>query len=192
MSEPSLPFASRVLLAWICFFRVLFDGVFAARVADARAAKALAPAPEPEKALPPEAPARREKPAPEEADPRAALQLMSSLQREGRLIDFLMQDVSGFADAEIGAVARVVHDGCRKALDQHVHVVPVRDESEGARLTLEAGFDASALKLTGNVQGKPPHRGTLRHRGWRAETLTLPRLVGDHDPRVLAPAEIEL
>jgi len=188
-----MPFLSRLALAWICFFRVLFDAAFASRVARVREAQALPPASKPEAPPPVVETAPAASPAKlEGADPRAALQLMSSLQREGRFIDFVMQDVSAFGDAEVGAVARVVHDGCRKALTQHVRVVPVRSESEGSKLTLESGFDASALKLTGNVQGGAPYHGVLRHRGWRAESLSLPELVGDHDARVLAPAEVEL
>jgi len=121
-----------------------------------------------------------------------ALQLLSLLQREGRLVDFLQQDIAGFPDSEIGSAARVVHEGCRKALASHAEIVPVRSEAEGVPLVLQAGFDARAIKLTGNVHGSAPYRGTLRHRGWRAQKLELPELVGDYDASVLAPAEVEL
>ncbi len=107
-----LPLGTRLWFAWACFFRVLFDGLFAARAFEAR--EALPPAPEPEKPKLPEAPHRRE--APEQASVTSALQLLALLQREGRFVDFLEEDVSKRSDDEIGAVARVVHDGCRKAL----------------------------------------------------------------------------
>jgi hypothetical protein len=137
--------------------------------------------------------AKAEKPdRPSSQDSDAALQLLALFQREGRLVDFLEEDVSSFADADIGAAARVVHAGCRKALREHVKLEPVRGEAEGAKVTLEAGFDAQLVKLTGAVQGKGPHEGTLRHRGWRVSNVTLPSAVSGHDARVLAQAEVEL
>ena len=175
MPEPehSLPFATRIWFAWICFFRVLFDGAFAARAWEVREARALPPAPEPPSTTP-------------------ALQLLALFQREGRLVDFLEQEIAAFSDGEIGAVARVVHEGCRKALHEHVTLTPVRDEEEGKPLVLEGGFNPAEVKLSGNVQGSAPYKGVLRHRGWRATKATLPMPVAGHDPSVLAPAEVEL
>jgi hypothetical protein len=182
VTEPAeLSFFARLWLAWLCFFRVLFDGRFAARVEEARSGRAL-PAP------PPPAPAA--KPGSDSSTP--ALQLLSLLQREGRLVDFLQQDIAAFPDADVGVAARVVHEGCRRALHEHASIEPVRAEAEGASVKLDAGFDADAVKLVGDVKGEPPWSGTLRHRGWRATRLDLPRLVGEHDARVLAPAEVEL
>jgi hypothetical protein len=183
VTEPAeLSFFTRLWLAWLCFFRVLFDGRFAARVQEARSVRALPAAPPPQ---PPAAERRGDSAAP-------ALQLLSLLQREGRLVDFLQQDIAAFPDAEVGVAARVVHEGCRRALREHASIEPVRGETEGARVKLDAGFDADAVKLVGDVQGEPPWSGTLRHRGWRATRLELPRLVGEHDAHVLAPAEVEL
>ncbi len=122
----------------------------------------------------------------------AALQLLGLLQQEGRLIDFLEEEVATFSDADIGGAARVVHEGCRKALRSHVHIAPIRPESEGDRVTLEAGFDASAVRLTGRVVGQPPFTGTLVHRGWRATDVRLPTVTAGHDVTILAPAEVEL
>ena len=188
MPDSPLPFATRCWFAWVCFFRVLFDGAFAARAWQTR---------EPQK-LPEGAPAKALRPPASEADPpRAAttdpaLQLLALLQREGRFIDFIEQDIAAFPDPEIGAAARVVHEGCRKALRGHVTLAPVRTEEEGARVTLDAGFSPSEVKLSGNVAGSAPFQGTLRHRGWRASGLTLPTAVAGHDATVLAPAEVEL
>jgi hypothetical protein len=86
----------------------------------------------------------------------------------------------------------VVHDGCRKALETHAQIEPIRPEAEGARLELARGFDASEVKLTGRVEGEPPYRGVLLHRGWRATRLELPVAVDGHNALVLAPAEVEL
>lgn len=188
MTEPAeLSFFARLWLAWLCFFRVLFDGRFAARVQEARAVRALPATP------PPQAPAQEHAAEKRTVDSAtAALQLLSLLQREGRLVDFLQQDIATFPDADVGVAARVVHEGCRRALREHASIEPVRGENEGARVKLDAGFDADAVKLVGDVKGEPPWSGTLRHRGWRATRLELPRLVGEHDAHVLAPAEVEL
>src|SRR5262249_40222135 len=122
----------------------------------------------------------------------AALQLLSLLQREGRLVDFLEQDITSYSDDEVGAAARLVHEGCRKTLHRLTTVRPVRAETEGTRVMLEQGFVRSEIKLIGEVTGSPPYRGTLRHRGWRAAELHLPEMVEGHDPSILAPAEVEL
>jgi hypothetical protein len=177
-----VPFVTRLWFAWICFFKVLFDGAFATRVWGVRQPSALPPAP----------PAPALKPPPTAADGSSALRLLSLLQRDGRLVDFLQQDIASFSDADVGAAARVVHDGCRKALRAHADIAPVRTEDEGTPIELSAGFDADTVKLVGDVRGQPPYRGVLRHRGWLAVKLDLPRVVGDYDARILAPAEVEL
>ena len=193
-----LPFLTRIWFAWVCLIRVLFDGSFAARVFAERSV----PAPREATGKADEAaPPRAETPAAEPAATRdgsgptaspQALQLLALLQREGRLIDFLEQDVTAFSDADVGAAARVVHEGCRKMLHRVTSVEPVRTEHEGDNVVLGKDFAPSEVVLVGNVNGAPPYRGTLRHRGWRAAGLTLPELVGGHDPSVLAPAEVEL
>ncbi|MCB1831750.1 MAG: DUF2760 domain-containing protein [Chromatiaceae bacterium] len=127
-----------------------------------------------------------------ETTPDSALQLLGLLQLEGRLVDFLEEDVAQYADAEIGAAVRVVHEGCRKALRTHFTLAPIRQEAEGARVTLEPGFDASAIRPTGNLVGQPPFSGTLAHRGWRVTEVRLPKLASGHDVQVIAPAEVEL
>jgi hypothetical protein len=175
----TLSFVTRLWFAWLCSFRVLFDGAFAARVWAIRNVAAL-----------PSAPAPASAPAP--LDPTPALQLLSLLQREGRLVDFLEQDIASFPDAEVGVAARVVHEGCRKAVRTHADIEPVRAEAEGAKVSLPAGFDADTVKLVGDVKGQPPYAGVMRHRGWRVKKLTLPSLVGGHDAHILAPAEVEL
>ena len=127
-----------------------------------------------------------------EATPDAALQLLGLLQRDARLIDFTQEDLSQYSDADIGGVARVLHEGCNKVLREHFTIAPVRPEAEGSRLTLPAGFDARAVRLTGNVVGQAPFSGSLCHRGWRVTDTRLPKLAESHDVRVLAQAEVEL
>jgi len=192
MSTPTqLPsFWSRLSLAFGTFFKTIGDAEFAARVRDDQVGPIAAPAPAP---VP--TPAAAPAPVPvqlREATPDAALQLLTLLQREARLIDFAHENLSAYADADIGAAARVVHEGCARVLKDHFTIAPVRSEAEGSRVTLEEGFDASSVRLTGNVVGKAPFKGTLSHRGWKATDVRLPQLAKEHDASVLAPAEVEL
>jgi uncharacterized protein DUF2760 len=185
--EP-LGFVARLWLAFILPWRVLFDGAFAARVEQASTGAPSLPAA-------PAAPRHEVREAElvdAGPDPTPALQLLAILQREGRFVDFVKEDVSSFTDADIGAAARVVHEGCARALAQHLDLVPVRSEGEGASIKLAPGFDAARVRVTGNVIGEPPYRGSLAHAGWQARSITLPRTTAGHDAKVIAPAEVEL
>jgi len=184
-------FWARIPLAFGAFFKTLGDAEFAARIQQGpTVAPTAAPVPPP---APVPAPASVPAAAPlREATPDAALQLLALLQREARLIDFTQESLAGYADADIGAAARVVHEGCAKVLREHFTIEPVRSEAEGSRVTLEEGFDAAAVRLTGNVVGKPPFKGALSHRGWRATSVRLPKLAEAHDASIVAPAEVEL
>lgn len=140
---------------------------------------------------------RVEAPVPEpvilkEATPDAALQVLGLLQQEARFIDFIKEDISLFSDADIGAAARVVHEGCSKAIGQHFTLAPVRTEAEGSRVTLAAGFDAASVRLTGNIVGQAPFTGTLVHKGWQVTEVNLPKLTQGHNANIIAPAEVEL
>jgi hypothetical protein len=127
-----------------------------------------------------------------EAPPDSALVLLGLLQQQGRFVDFLQEDITSYSDQEIGAAARVVHQGCHKVLKDYVAIAPVRTEAEGSRVTLERGFDPSAVRPVGNVVGEPPFTGALVHRGWRADELRLPKVTNSRDVNILAPAEVEL
>lgn len=193
MAPAPLPLATRLWFAWVCFFRVLFNAAFAGRVFVVREGMPELPAPEKPPELPPAPPPEPPKAAePAKPDVTAALQLLALFQREGRLVDFLEQDVAAFPDADVGAAARVVHEGCRKALRQHAKISAVRSEEEGAGITIADGYAAHEVKLIGNVAGKPPYKGVLRHRGWRVRDLVVPTPTKDHDATVIAPAEVEL
>jgi hypothetical protein len=196
MSTPTqLPsFWSRLSLAFGTFFKTIGDAEFAARVRDDQVGPVAAPPPAPAP-TPTPTPAAAPAPVPvqlRETTPDAALQLLTLLQREARLIDFAHENLASYADADIGAAARVVHEGCARVLKDHFTIQPVRTEAEGARVTLEEGFDAGSVRLTGNVVGKAPFKGILSHRGWRASEVRLPQLAKEHDATVLAPAEVEL
>ena len=194
MTDSNVSFLGRISLAVGTFFSILGDGEFAARVQRLRsgAPVTVAPAAAPV-ATPAPAPAPQPvAPALKQASPDAALQLLGLLQRDARFIDFVEEDVAGHSDADIGAAARVVHGGCRTVLREHFTILPVREEAEGSRVTLPEGFDASAIRLTGNVVGKAPFTGSLSHRGWRVQDVRLPKLAASHDASVIAAAEVEL
>nr|WP_145549509.1 DUF2760 domain-containing protein [Variovorax boronicumulans] len=196
MTEPqALPFFSRLSLAIGSFFALLGDGKLAARVQALRGGAPLAsevPPPAPVQAPPPPPPAPAPAPVRATANVDAALQLLALLQREARFVDFLQEDIAAYSDADVGGAARLLHGGARKVLQDTVDLQPVRTEAEGSRLTLPAGFDAAAVRVTGNVVGQPPFTGTLQHKGWRATAVRLPALTEGHDTRVIAPAEVEL
>lgn len=122
----------------------------------------------------------------------SALQLLAIFQQEARLIDFLSEDLTGFSDEEVGAAARVIHTGGQKVLADHVTLSQIRLEEEESRITIEDGFNAQEIRLTGNVSGQAPFTGTLIHKGWKADSITLPKLSENYDANVLAPAEVEL
>ena len=124
---------------------------------------------------------------------RASLQMLINLQRNGRLIDFLQEDLSQYEDAQIGAAVRNIHSDCKKTLKEHIVLEPVLKEEEGQEVTVPEGFDPQAIQLAGNVKGDPPFHGILRHKGWRAAKVKLPKLTpGGENNNVVAPAEVEI
>jgi hypothetical protein len=161
-----LPSVKRFILALKAFFRVLFGK------------------PLPAELLPPALP-----PVPV---PDGATALLTLLQREGRLVDFLEEDIAGYSDAQIGAGVRDIHRGCHNVLAEYFAIEPVMAGAENAMVHVPSGFDAAAIRLTGNVVGQPPYRGALRHHGWRTTRVELPNLSPLAQPAILAPAEVEL
>ncbi len=195
--QPSLSFFARLWLALVCFWRIWLDRSFAQAVLPVRQADIAGrlPAGAPVESTPAPAPAPVPPPVvavPPEREHASALQLLAMLQREGRLIDFLQEDVAAFPDEDVGAAARIVHEGCRKLVRQYFTLEAVLPQGEGERVQVPAGFDAQRIRLTGNVAGQPPYSGALKHHGWVATALTLPSPSPAMDPRVLAPAEVEL
>ena len=122
----------------------------------------------------------------------AALRMLALMQQEGRLVDFLEEDLQPYSDAQIGSAVRAIHGGCRAVLKERVDLAPILPGAEGATVTVEPGFDPAAVRVTGNVRGEPPYQGVLRHPGWRSVSFKLPDSTGDHDHTILAPAEVEV
>ena len=127
-----------------------------------------------------------------EATQDAALQLISILQKEARFIDFIKEDVTSYSDADIGIAARVVHEGCKKAMNDYFTIDTVRGEQEGSKVTLAKGFNASEVRLTGNIVGQAPFTGSLIHKGWQVSDVRLPKLTQGHNAKIVAAAEVEL
>jgi hypothetical protein len=163
----------RLGLAFSAFVKTAHNPEFASKV------HALLNPPPPEPPKPP-------KPNP---DP---VRFLGLLQREGRLIDFLTENISGYDDAQVGAAVREIQTKCQAALNEHLEMEPVLAQDEGSTVEVPAGFDPARVRLTGNVTGQPPFRGTLLHRGWRVKAIKLAPLPEGQDGFVLQPAEVEL
>jgi hypothetical protein len=185
-------FGKRISYATRCFFSVLSRGEVPEDIAP-EVVKTPAPAAPERPAETPALPDGRGEARAAEESPDRAVQLLALLQREGRLVDFFSEDITPYQDAQVGAAVRELHANCRKALGQYVTLEPVLDGEEDGPVTVEEGFDAASVKLVGNVTGRAPLRGLLRHRGWRVAEINLPALPPPGAGRtVVAPAEVEI
>ena len=176
-----ISYGRRLKYAFRTFFSILDHGRIPEDVLTALV-KTEAPAPAPRPA--PAAPVLAE-------GPDRAMQVLALLQRDGRLVDFLMENIAAYGDAQIGAAVRDVHSGCAQTLTRYFTLRPVLDEDEGAAVTVEQGTDPGRVKTVGNTAGAPPVRGVVRHRGWEAVRIELPPLPLT-SRTVVAPAEVEV
>ena len=175
-------FWERLTFAFRCFFSILFHADIPNDIAQKRV-KPTGPVPQ--------VPAAEiERPASETFD--RAVQMLALLQRDGRFIDFLAENISGYPDAQLGAAVRTIHQSCRQVLDRYVKLEPILNSEEDQAVTVKGGFDPATIKLIGNVAGEPPVRGVLRHKGWRVKEVNLPPLPRGVGRMVVAPAEVEL
>src|SRR5688572_18080603 len=129
---------TRIKLASAAFFTILFKGRLPVALQPA-AARAGTPA----------------QPASAESHDRA-VQLLALLQREGRLIDFALEDLAAYPDAQIGAAARDVHAGCRRVLERYVTLEAILPGREGEAVTVgqDQPIDPAAFHLVGNEIGR--------------------------------------
>ena len=118
--------------------------------------------------------------------------LLGIFQEKGRLIDFLMEDITPHTDAEVGMVARAVHQGCKAALNEHFHIEPISPAGEGASITVPVGYAADEFRLVGNLAGEAPFTGKLVHQGWRTTSVKLPRILKTDRLPPIAPAQVEV
>jgi Domain of unknown function (DUF2760) len=178
----------RVSYAWRCFFAILFGRRISPDIALELGMSSQVIAPR-AGATQPKTEEFGQKPS-ESFD--RAVQILALLQREGRILDFLAEDVAPYPDAQLGAAVRSVHEGCRKALERYVKLEPIIASDEDHPVIVQAGFDPASVRVIGKVAGKPPLRGLLRHRGWRAVEMNLPPLPEGLGRSVVAQAEVEV
>jgi len=186
-------FWQRATIALRCFLSILFHGDIPNEFVDRSGTSAgpVARTPATATAQPSVLhPKEVERPGSETFD--RAVQMLALLQRDGRLIDFLSENISPYPDAQLGAAVRTIHEACRKVLDHYVQLEPILNSEEDQPVIVQAGFDPAAIKLLGNVTGEPPVRGVLRHKGWHVKEVNLPPLPQGSGRRVIAPAEVEL
>ena len=181
---------NRILLAFRAFFNLLFGGQLSSATLTALnlTRRGAAPAAKPSSKAATAAPAPA---APAVRVSDGALQLLGILQRDSRLVDFLMEDIAGYSDDQVGAAVRELHGQCRDALARYIALEPVIDGVEGTYAKAPAK-DPNLVKFVGNVPAQPPAGGTLRHKGWRAAKVDLPALPAKQDASIIAPAEIEI
>ena len=172
-------FSIRLSFAFRCFFSLLFQGMIPQDILETLSVSKS-----------PAVNSLGDKPAPESLD--RAVQLLTLFQRDGRLVDFLTEDVSPYPDSQLGAAVRSIHASCRQVLDRYLKLEPVLSSEEDQPVTVPVGFDPAAIKLVGNVAGEPPLRGLLRHRGWRVTEINLPSLPQGSGRAIVAPAEVEI
>ena len=180
---------NRVFLAFGCFFNILFRGQLSdpALAALGLSRRGGAAAASPKAAAP--GPAAATTASVKTSD--GALQILSIMQRDSRLLDFLMEDLTTYSDDQIGAAVRELHDQCRDSVSRYITLQPVIDGVEGT-FAQAPSKDPGIVKFVGNVPATPPSGGTLRHKGWRASKVDLPALAARQDATIIAPAEIEI
>ena len=185
-------FSTRLSFAFRCFFSLLFQGKIPEDVLEKLEETTLQDSPQDSLATRPQTTpaAPKVKLSTESLD--RAVQVLALLQRDGRLVDFLEEDVSSYPDGQLGAAVRSIHSSCRQVLDRYIKLEPILSSEEDQPVTVPAGFDPDAIRLVGNVTGEPPIRGLLRHRGWRVTEVTLPSLPRGSGKEIVAPAEVEI
>lgn len=131
-------------------------------------------------------------PTPTTAGRSDALTLLSTLQREARFLDLVGESLEGFEDAQVGAAARQVLADVRKSLDRMFAIGPLADEEEGSKVPVPKPASPVRYHIVGrNADGAT--RGTLVHRGWKAERCQTPTWNGRRDDAfLLSPVEIEV
>lgn len=119
---------------------------------------------------------------------------LGRMQEKGRLVDFLMDDISGYPDQDVGQAARVVYEGCRAVLKEHFAIEPLHASAEGSRVTVPQGYRTAEFQLSGRLTGEAPFQGTLLHRGWKVTSARLPKVMTKEEGELptLAPAQVEV
>jgi hypothetical protein len=120
------------------------------------------------------------------------LRILTLLQQDARLIDFLMEDISAAPDAGIGQAVREIHRKSQQVLKEHLVIEAVLTGTEGDKITVQKGFDPTTVRVVGNVTGEPPFQGELQHPGWKVKEIKLPATVTGQNLFILQPAEVQV
>jgi hypothetical protein len=185
---------STAILAGVTLLLAILSVIFITQIGSEKSpAPRSTSTPEPAAPVPVPVPAAVPPPvAPAASAEAEILAFLGLLQEKGRLVDFLMDDITPYEDAQVGAAARVVHQGCRAVLQEHFAIAPVCTSGEGSTVTVPTGDESADYRLVGRLSGEPPFTGTLVHKGWKTTTVKLPRVVASKRLPALTPAEVEL
>ncbi len=172
------------------FWRAFRNQDFADQVEQLLEGKAL---PGPERIAAAERPKPKEEKKPKLTGRSDALSLLATLQREGRFLDFLQESLDDYPAEQVKSAVLDIHRDCRAAVERLFAMAPLVDQEEETELEVPVGYDAATYRLSGNVTGEPPFRGTLKHHGWKATKCEIPQYTGSSDSAfVVAAAEVEI
>ena len=176
-----------LVVATKAFFKLLFDRELSDQFQDLVAGKLDA-------GKTPKVTAQPPKPAPAPKPTRSeAITLLAALQREARFVDLVSESLGDYSDQQIGAAAREVLEESGKVIQRMFGLKPLTDAADGSELATPEAFEPAEYRLTGNVSGDPPFRGTVAHHGWKATRCDVPQWNGADSTRlIIAPVEIEV
>ena len=139
-------FWERVAIAFRCFFSILFHGDIPNDIVQ-KLVNACRPGSAGASSCKLRSLVRRrvERPASEAFD--RAVQMLALLQRDGRLIDFLAENISTYPDAQLGAAVRTIHEACRKVLEHYVKLEPILNSEEDQPVTVQGGFRSGSHQI---------------------------------------------
>ncbi|MFW7380685.1 MAG: DUF2760 domain-containing protein [Oligoflexus sp.] len=122
------------------------------------------------------------------------VQFLSILQKQGRFLDFVMGDITRYPDDRVGAAARLVHQGCSKAIRDYFDIQPILSADEGSQIELPDEQHPRTIRFIGQGEEAHPKKGRLVHRGWQTLKVDLPKRtqVNDMDRVIITPAEVEV
>jgi len=183
------------MVATKAFFKLLTNRALSESFDDFASGKLTPPAVEtaaPKQDSTPAKPKQESQPKP--ASGRSeAISLLSALQREARFLDLVNESLDGYSDAQIGGAARDVIRDTGAVIERMFALQPMTPAQDGESLETPAKFDPAEYRLTGNVTGDAPFKGTLAHHGWKATKCDVPKYSGsESSAQVVAPIELEI
>ena len=124
---------------------------------------------------PAKAPAKPEpKPAKKSPVRSDALNLLESLQREARLIDFLQESLAGYDDAQVGAAVRDLHRQSAAVLERMFALKPIETAPEGATTEVGEGFDPGRIHLAAISTARRPSAASSATTAGKPPAATCP------------------